>query len=83
MPVVLIPIHFERGQMNRNPSCQRSVVLRPFVTNDFMTGTPAVPGKHLPVDVVDMMCQQIEKVPGISRVLYDLTSKPPGTTEWE
>jgi len=83
MPVVLIPIHFERGQMNRNPSCQRSVVIRPFVTNDFMTGTPAIPGKHLPVEVVTMMCQKVEKVPGISRVLYDLTSKPPGTTEWE
>jgi len=83
MPVVLIPIHFERGQLNRTPSCQRSVVLRPFVTNDFMTGTAAVPGTHLPVQVVNMMCQQVEKVPGISRVLYDLTSKPPGTTEWE
>lgn len=27
--------------------------------------------------------QQISKLDGISRVLYDLTSKPPGTTEWE
>ncbi|CAL8147628.1 unnamed protein product [Orchesella dallaii] len=83
MPVVLIPIHFERSQLNRTPSCQRSVVLRPFVTNDFMTGMAAVPGKNLPVEVVNMMCQRVEKVPGISRVLYDLTSKPPGTTEWE
>ncbi|XP_021947772.1 GMP synthase [glutamine-hydrolyzing] [Folsomia candida] len=83
MPVVLIPIHFERGPLNRNPSCQRSVVLRPFVTNDFMTGTPAIPGRHIPVEVVNKMCQKIENVPGISRVLYDLTSKPPGTTEWE
>lgn len=83
MPVVLIPIHFERSQLNRAPSCQRSVVLRPFVTNDFMTGMAAIPGKHIPVEVVNMMCQQVEKVPGISRVLYDLTCKPPGTTEWE
>jgi len=59
------------------------VVLRPFITNDFMTGTPAIPGKHIPVEVVNKMCQEIEKVAGISRVLYDLTSKPPGTTEWE
>ena len=29
------------------------------------------------------MVQKIKSVPGISRVLYDLTSKPPGTTEWE
>lgn len=25
----------------------------------------------------------LTKVPGISRIMYDLTSKPPGTTEWE
>ncbi|XP_026280572.1 GMP synthase [glutamine-hydrolyzing] isoform X2 [Frankliniella occidentalis] len=83
MPVVLIPVHFDRDSVNRTPSCQRSVVLRPFVTQDFMTGVPAIPGKHLPVEVVERMVQEIQGVPGISRVLYDLTSKPPGTTEWE
>lgn len=51
MPVVLIPIHFDRDAASRIPSCQRSVVLRPFVTNDFMTGTPAIPGKELPLHV--------------------------------
>lgn len=51
MPVVLLPIHFDRDQALRIPSCQRSVVLRPFVTQDFMTGVPAVPGTHLPLDV--------------------------------
>ncbi|KAK3911777.1 GMP synthase [glutamine-hydrolyzing] [Frankliniella fusca] len=83
MPVILIPVHFDRDSVNRTPSCQRSVVLRPFVTQDFMTGVPAVPGKHLPVEVVERMVQEIQVVPGISRVLYDLTAKPPGTTEWE
>ena len=29
------------------------------------------------------MATQIEGINGISRVLYDLTPKPPGTTEWE
>lgn len=33
--------------------------------------------------VVSKMVSQILTVDGISRVLYDLTSKPPGTTEWE
>jgi len=55
----------------------------PQVTNDFMTGVPAVPGVQLPVEVVQMMVQQVEKIEGISKVLYDLTPKPPGTTEWE
>ncbi|XP_029044964.1 GMP synthase burgundy [Osmia lignaria lignaria] len=83
MPVVLIPIHFDREAGSRIPSCQRSVVLRPFVTNDFMTGTPAIPGKELPLGVVKKLVTELSTIPGISRVLYDLTSKPPGTTEWE
>lgn len=83
MPVVLIPIHFDRSQMERVPSCCRSVVIRPFITQDFMTGVPAVPGKDLSIDLVSKMVSEIGTVPGISRVMYDLTSKPPGTTEWE
>jgi len=83
MPVVLIPVHFDRSQLERVPSCARSVVLRPFITQDFMTGVPAIPGKDLPLDVVQKMVSEIGGVPGVSRVLYDLTPKPPGTTEWE
>lgn len=108
MPVVLIPLHFDRDPVDRKPSAQRSIVLRPFVTNDFMTGVPVIPGSEkLPMEVswpelYLFGCQLIEhfinlffkviermvleilnKVTGISRVLYDLTSKPPGTTEWE
>ena len=83
MPVVLIPVHFDRSQLERVPSCCRSVVIRPFVTADFMTGRPAVPGRDLPQELVQKMVSEIGTVPGISRVLYDLTSKPPATTEWE
>lgn len=83
MPIVLIPVHFDRDQVSRIPSCQRSVVLRPFCSHDFMTGVPAIPGRELPVDVVQRMVTEILTVPGVSRVLYDLTTKPPGTTEWE
>lgn len=83
MPVILIPIHFNRDPLQHNPSCQRSVVLRPFITSDFMTGVAAIPGKHIPEELVTKMVESVRKVPGISAVLYDLTSKPPGTTEWE
>lgn len=51
MPVILLPLHFDRDQALRIPSCQRSIVLRPFCTRDFMTGVPVVPGKQLPLDV--------------------------------
>lgn len=54
MPVILIPIHFDRdviiGSQN-NKSYQRSVVIRTFITEDFMTGIPAVPNKHIPFEV--------------------------------
>jgi len=84
MPVVLLPLHFDREPYSTKVgSCQRSIVLRPFISKDFMTGVAAIPGNHIPVDVVNKIAEEIRKVPGITRVLYDLTSKPPGTTEWE
>jgi GMP synthase (glutamine-hydrolysing) len=76
VPVILFPVGFGKPG-------NHSVAIRPFITSDFMTGLAAVPGKHLPEDVLLQMVNRIEKIPGISRVAYDLTSKPPGTTEWE
>ena len=86
MPVILIPIHFDRDHVpgcNRETSVQRSIVIRTFITEDFMTGVPAVPDQHIPFDVFKEMADSVAQVHGISRVLYDLTPKPPGTTEWE
>lgn len=84
MPIVLIPIEFDRIQIEQIDSILFSVVLRPIISTDFMTGTPAIPGIHLPVDVVNSISTNIvNSIPRISRVLYDLTSKPPGTIEWE
>lgn len=51
MPIILVPIHFDRDVVSRNPSCQRSAVIRTFITHDFMTGIPATPNKHLPLVV--------------------------------
>ncbi|XP_033642225.1 GMP synthase [glutamine-hydrolyzing]-like [Asterias rubens] len=83
MPVILVPIHFDRSPTMHQPSCQRSIVIRTFITNDFMTGIPAQPGKQLPEEALNRIVESVSTVPGISRVLYDLTAKPPGTTEWE
>lgn len=51
MPVVIVPLHFDRDPSQHKPSCQRSIVIRTFMTHDFMTGVPAVPDKHLPLSV--------------------------------
>ncbi|KAK7093627.1 hypothetical protein V1264_007340 [Littorina saxatilis] len=83
MPVILVPLHFDRDPTAHLPSCQRSVVIRTFITNDFMTGIPAEPGKQIPVEVLEEMVSGVFEISGISRVMYDLTAKPPGTTEWE
>jgi len=90
VPVVSFPIDFDAAVGACSPGkrargeAKRSIAIRTFITNDFMTGVPAVPGTdHMPEAVLREMVEGISKVSGISRVVYDLTSKPPGTTEWE
>lgn len=51
MPVVLIPLHFDRDPSQHIPSCQHSAVIRSFITHDFMTGMAAIPDKHIPAQV--------------------------------
>jgi GMP synthase (glutamine-hydrolysing) len=77
VPVISFPVTF--GQ-----SGQRAIGIRTFITNDFMTGVPALPGQEIQEDIIREMVERVlAEVSGISRVVYDLTSKPPGTTEWE
>jgi len=59
---------------------QYVIALRAVETIDFMTARWA----HLPYDFLDLVCRRIvNEVEGISRVVYDITGKPPGTIEWE
>jgi GMP synthase (glutamine-hydrolysing) len=77
MPVILFPVNFG------SPGAH-SIALRPFKTPDFMTGLAITPGKDLPEAALEQMVERILKeVPHIARVAFDLSSKPPGTTEWE
>ncbi len=56
------------------------IALRAVETLDFMTARWA----HLPYDFLDLVSRRIiNEVPGISRVTYDISGKPPATIEWE
>lgn len=68
------------GVMGDERTYDYAVVLRAVNTIDFMTAETA----DIPYDVLQtVMSRIINEVKGVNRVLYDLTSKPPGTIEFE
>nr|MBN2277427.1 glutamine-hydrolyzing GMP synthase [candidate division Zixibacteria bacterium] len=72
---VLVPIGIDR---------KYSVAIRTFITNDYMTGRPAVIGEDvIREDIADLTAEIENKFREIDLVLYDVTSKPPATVEWE
>lgn len=62
-----------------------SVAIRTFVTNDFMTGRPAAIGTEADRAAIENIIKEIEKdfSDKIEFVMYDVTSKPPATCEWQ
>ena len=68
------------GVMGDERTYDYAVALRAVNTIDFMTAEAA----EIPFEVLQkVMSRIINEVKGVNRVMYDLTSKPPGTIEWE
>jgi GMP synthase (glutamine-hydrolysing) len=76
---VLLPVQTV-GVMGDDRTYQDVIAVRAVTTDDFMTAD----WFHMPYDVMERISTRItNSVRGVNRVVYDVSSKPPSTIEWE
>lgn len=76
---ILLPVH-SVGVMGDERTYENTIALRAVTSTDAMTADWA----HLPYEFLAKVSNEIiNKVKGVNRVVYDISSKPPATIEWE